>query len=77
MEKNKLKTKTPNELFEWVLTHKTMNKRVRAIWKRFVLNYLKNENYNAHQIFDIINNNNLGETLTSKILFDLEEFFQD
>jgi hypothetical protein len=75
MDYNKLKTKTPNEIANWIEGHKTINKRVRAIWKRFILFYLKNDSYNLHEIFDLINNNNLGETLTSEMLIDMEFFF--
>ena len=70
-----LQTKSPNEIFDWILTNKTVSKRTRAIWKRFIFIYLKNDSYNLHEIFEIINRNDLGETLSDKMLFDLEIFF--
>ncbi len=73
----KLTTKSPNEIYDWILNHKTISKRARAIWKRFILLYLKNDSYNLHEIFEIINRHDLGEALTGKILYDLELFFAE
>ncbi len=71
----KLTTKSPNEIYDWILNHKTISRRARAIWKRFIFFYLKNDSYNLHEIFEIINRNDLGETFSDKMLFDLEIFF--